>query len=107
MRDESPDPELATECDVFCRYLIDRAATPAITGAYARAHAIGSVEADRPATAFDRRLLQFARRGPRFARMADSYAVIFARLSVLRRKLVLLVAILESIGSTAVVIDTA
>lgn len=46
--------------------------------------------------AFDRLLLSVALRGKFLARVADSYASVAARRSALRRKLILLVAILES-----------
>jgi hypothetical protein len=57
--------------------------------------------------AIDRALMRLATRGPLAARMADAYASIFARSGLLRRKLVLLVAILESHGETSRAIDTA
>ena len=55
----------------------------------------------------DRALMQVAHWGPPFTRVADGYAATFARASLLRRKLVLLLAILESRRQTAAVLDTA
>lgn len=102
--DETFDRERwARECDLFCRYLLGRSPEPAVVAAYCRAHAVGVVERQLPAhpSARDRALLQIARIGPAFVRAADAYAAVFARSSLLRRKLVLLLAILESGGAAA------
>jgi hypothetical protein len=98
---------LAAECRVFCRYLLGRDAPPDVVDAYCRAHEGGCAGPGLALTALDRALCGVARGGPRLARIADSYAAVCARGSVLRRKLVLLVAILESRGSTAAALDTA
>jgi hypothetical protein len=79
---------LAAECRVFCRYLLGRDAPPDVVDAYCRAHEGGCA-------------------GPGLALTALDRAAVCARGSVLRRKLVLLVAILESRGSTAAALDTA
>ena len=65
------------------------------------------VEAGGVSPHLDRALLHVAHWGPGFARAADAYAGAFARPSILRRKLVLLAAILESRGETARLLDTA
>jgi len=98
---------LAAECQVFCRYLVERDAPDDILAAYDRAHEKGVVGSDGTATALDRALLRVARTGPILARAADAFAVTFAKPSLLRKKLVLLLAILESRGSTAAILDTA
>jgi hypothetical protein len=58
-----------------------------------------------PADLFDQRLVGFARRRPLSTRLADSFARVFAPSSLLRRKLVLLLAILETASPTCHVID--
>ena len=85
---------LRRECDVFCRYLIGRAPGDYILEKYCDAHARSADYSS--AAAFDRALVNFAARGPAFARLADSYACLFARYSAFRRKLILLFSILES-----------
>lgn len=85
---------LRQECEVFCRYLIRRAPSAYILEKYCEAHARSAEYFS--AGAFDHALLNFAARGPSFARFADSYACLFARYSAFRRKLVLLFSILES-----------
>jgi hypothetical protein len=98
---------LAAECGVFCRYLVERDAPPEVLAAYQRAHEHGTVEAGVIATPLDHALLRIARTAPSVARTADAYASLFAGSSLLRRKLVLLLAILESRGPTAAALDTA
>jgi hypothetical protein len=101
--DTQPTP--ARECEVFCRYLVGRAPDEYVARKYAEAHATGSATGRAapapplrfaPASAFDAALLRFAARGPAWTSLADSYACIAARRSAMRRKLVLLAAILES-----------
>jgi hypothetical protein len=85
---------LHRECEVFCRCLIRRAPSAYILEKYCEAHARAAEYSS--AGAFDGALLNFAARGPSFARFADSYACLFARYSSFRRKLILLFSILES-----------
>lgn len=85
---------LARECDVFCRYLIGRAATPFVTGKYTAAHACDPRY--HTPSSFDSFLLAIAGSSPQLVQGVDSYACVAARASLLRRKLILLIAILES-----------
>jgi len=89
---------LARECAVFTGYLVKTAPTPLVVARYTDAH-------DQPALALapapdERALLSLARRSPTAARLADSYARLFAPTGTLRRKLVLLFAILETTPPT-------
>jgi hypothetical protein len=104
--DEHADT-LAAECLTFSRYLIGRDAAPDVVAAYRKAHHVSPVDESVVPAALDAALLTVARWGPGFARVADGYAAVFAKASRLRRKLVLMVAILESRGATAALIDTA
>lgn len=90
----SDTARLRRECEVFCRYLIRRAPSAYILEKYCDAHARSAEYSS--VSAFDSALLNFAARGPSFARFADSYACLFARYSSFRRKLILLFSILES-----------
>ena len=92
---------LRAECDALTRYLIGRPADD-----YVRHHYVRGVETLglRP-TRFDRVLCRWAR-GPRLvARGADFYGRLFRPSGALRKRLVLLLAILESYGPTAEVTD--
>src|SRR5690348_4672039 len=86
---------LTEECQILTSFLIARGAPADVAAAYVRAHEVSPVAARGTASALDRALLRIANLGPRFARAADAYAAVFARNALLRRKLVLLVAILE------------
>ena len=97
--DEAAARSLARECDAFCRYLSARPATPYVLGKYTEGHLAGV--ADRPHTGvFDDVLVRVATSGTLAARIADAYARVFDRGAVLRRKLVLLLAILENTPPT-------
>ena len=85
---------LSRECEVFSRYLLGRPPDAYILGKYVEAHRVApDYEAG---SRFDRLLMSFAASGSAGASLADSYACLFARQSTLRRKLILLLAILES-----------
>lgn len=98
-----PDPKeaaLRQECRTFCRYLVGRDPTDGVMSTWLRSHAIGALAVRRSAGAFDRLLLTVARGGAWRARAADTYAVLLARRSLLRTKLVVMLAILETQGAT-------
>ena len=91
----APDPtELDRECDVFTRHLLGIEAGEYVRTKYRAAHA--SLPALTASSAFDAFLVKFARRGRIFAKLADAHAALFAPVSLLRKKLVLLLAILET-----------
>lgn len=98
-----PDVELDAECSLFCRYLTGREPGEAVRAKYRAAHRPGSFGPRRggpdPLTAI-------ARRGPLFTRLVDAWCALLERGGTFRRKLVLLVAILESTGETAADVDT-
>jgi NADH dehydrogenase len=97
------DDALDEECRVFTRHLIGIEPTRYTVDHYVRAHRVSPkfVSDDR----FDRFLVRFGARHRVLARLADSYARVFASGSLLRRKLVLLLAILETAPQTHRVID--
>jgi len=88
------DNRLARECEVFTDYLSGLESSPYVLQKYLDAHE--KVIRYHPASRFDRVLLTFATAGPNFTRLADSYVRVFAPASTLRKKLILLLAILES-----------
>lgn len=105
---EEPRPdELGAECRLLNRYLIGTDVASDVVTAYVRAHQFPGIATRSEPGDLDRALLRIAGIGPGFARAADAYAAVFARTSLLRRKLVLLVAILESRGDSAAALDTA
>jgi hypothetical protein len=63
---------------------------------YHEAHETGSVTIGATSRPVDRLIIAFAKIHPAATRIADCYAALFLREGVLRRKLVVLLAILES-----------
>lgn len=89
---------LAEECELFARYLTDEPPADYARERYRAAHrpgAEGDVGAG-PVDAEDARLLSYARAGGVRLRMADVYARFVRPGALVRRKLVLMLAILET-----------
>lgn len=86
---------LDREARVFCRYLIGQSADEYVMSRYSRAHEGSAMCADTQCGEFDRILLRFAASRPLFTRFADVWASLFPT-PILRKKLVLLLAILEN-----------
>jgi hypothetical protein len=85
---------LDAECRIFTRYLLGRDPDDYVTARYAAAHA--EIAALAAVDSFDESLVAFARIGPVFTKITDSYASLFSPRAALRKKLVLLLAILET-----------
>lgn len=98
MTDESV---LEAECAVFSRYLVNAAPSEIVTMHYLGALAEHGLASDRDYSPFDRMMIRVARRSPQLARFADAYCAILNRRGPLRRKLVLLAAILEHAPPTS------
>lgn len=98
------DLQLQHECEAFFRYLCGPELEPYVLTKYCEAHR--KVAAYTPSGGFDQFLVEFAARGPVSTRMADSYARFFAPRSTLRRKLILLLAIMESSSMASKFLDT-
>lgn len=98
------DAELRRECRVFSRFLIGREPSAYIADKYVSGHASWP---DAPrGDALDRTLLAFASTAPWMTGVADTYAALARRPAVLRRKLILLLAILENAADTHTACDT-
>ncbi|MFZ5622805.1 MAG: hypothetical protein ACOY71_00060 [Gemmatimonadota bacterium] len=104
MADPHGDRRLAQEADAFCRALVDRAPSDYVLRKYVEGH---QSLPDQPVDPLDRHLLAIAQRGPFAARQADAYARFARPAGLLRRKLILLVAILESAPDTAAELNQA
>ena len=83
----------AAECEVFSRYLMGAAAGRYVQEKYADAHEKNP--ALEPASRFEHLLVSVAAAGHGWTRLADSYARVLAPRSALRKKLALLLALLE------------
>lgn len=90
----------------MCRHLIGKEPGASVTDAYCRAHDQGDVAPGRVIGTFDRVLVWLARSSFVATALVDAYAAVFARTALLRRKLVLLLAIMESSWPTCESIDS-
>lgn len=98
--------QLATEAAVFVGYLLNRPVDEYVVRKYVEFHSgTAGAQMQTGATEFDRFLVRFARRGRLRTRLADSYAAIFHRESLIRKKLVLMAALLECSPAHHEVID--
>jgi hypothetical protein len=96
--------ELELECASFVRYLSGAEPDRHVVETYVAAHEAGVVEP--PGTSsYERAVVRLARRGP--VRMLDAHSRVFANGNLLRRKLVLALALLETRSPAAESIDTA
>jgi hypothetical protein len=86
----------AQECRTFARYLCGIDAPDDVVRSYLRGLQSTAFRDGPPVTPLDDMLQSLARRGVLRAALADTYARFFAPGGALRRRLVLLLAILES-----------
>lgn len=80
---------------MFCDYLTGQEAGSYVARKYAEGHGVSDIGRRLASDAFDRVLVRWSRRSTWVTRWADIYTRWFYRRSVLRRKLLLLMAILE------------
>jgi hypothetical protein len=91
----APDPRLSAECAAWSRYLLGVEPSEAVVARYVDAHRRGVVAVPGSEEAFDRALVLCARTGSFAARVCDVHARLFRPAGLLRRKLVLALALLE------------
>jgi hypothetical protein len=87
---------LDRECSVFCRYLIGQNPNEYVREKYREAHRSRSFSRYNRSKAADGFLVKIARISPWSTQFIDVYSSCFERTSLVRKKLVLLLAILES-----------
>ena len=102
---EGGDQELIHECAVFTRYLIGLSPTEYVTRKYVAAH--GALDVLTPVDRFDRLLLRLAKGTVVTRWPAAAFARVAAPDSALQKKLVTLLAILETDARSGKKIDTA
>jgi len=100
----SSDTELEKEFRTFTNYLIGYEPDGYIKSRYVQGHRI--TEIDRGSGSFDMLLVRMAIRSKLLLRLADTYTSGFYKNALLRKKLLLILAILESCGTTYRHIDT-
>jgi hypothetical protein len=99
-----PDPDhLERECAVFTRFLTSVPATPYVIRKYVSAHTV--LHTLHAGDEGERAVVRVAASAPAIARLADAYARICAPRSLLRKKLSVLLAILETASPSHRAID--
>ena len=99
------DNALDRECAVFCRYLFGQEPNEYVKIKYRAAHQAGSLRNGGECRA-DAFLVKVAGIGPWSTKIIDAYTRIFRPFSTVRKKLVLLLAILESCAPTDAYLDS-
>ena len=97
MTHSAPDVAAITqECEAFTRHLTDAAPTAYVLDCYARLVASAALPDGAASQLIERALLAAGRSGGLVLRLADAYACLFRPRAELRRRLILIVAILEN-----------
>ena len=91
---------LDQECIAFSQYLMKQNPSFYVTDKYCEAHTTTSFLSSSEANRFDRFLLRISATHPVLAKLVDSYTCIFFKSSTVRKKWILLLAILESCAPT-------
>lgn len=97
---------VAMECRTFARHLAGAEPTPYILACYERLLPSAEVAPREASLLIERALLAAGRAGGFALRMADGYACVFRPRGALRRRLILLFAILENSPPTAQLLNT-
>lgn len=87
---------LRNECNVFCYYLINQRPNEYVLEKYQDGHRKSDINKNLESKHFDNLLIRIAKISPFFTKMVDVYTCRFFKSSLFRKKLVLLLAILES-----------
>jgi hypothetical protein len=93
VRDVAPASDLERECSSYALYLSGSAPTRYVVEKYLDFHQKFGVQEDL--RGFDAFLLALSARGAFWARLADGYASVWRKDSILRKKIVLTLALLE------------
>ena len=96
----APFAALEHECTVFTYYVIKQKPSSYVLSKYRQAHSITDFACTSETRPFDRLLLSLSATHPLFTKLVDAYTAIFLRSSIVRRKWILLLAILESCSPT-------
>ena len=102
MRDKG---QINAECHVFTRYLTGQLPDSYIAEKYAAAFLPGQPLSEDLQSGFDALLVRLAVIHPFFTRAVDAFSRFFYAGSTLSKRLIILLAILESQASTAVELD--
>ena len=88
--------QLDRESKVYTKFLINDEPTSYIQNKYQKAHHRSNIFEGNVSDPFDDFLIKFSSKNGFFTKLADSYASFFKKNSLIRKKLILLLALLES-----------
>lgn len=88
------------ECALFTRYVINQIPSDYVVLKYRQAHAVADFVCTAKTSHWDRFLLRLCTRHPVATRFVDTYTSFFSRNAMVRKKWILLLAILESCAPT-------
>jgi hypothetical protein len=95
-----PERKLDRECEAFSAYLIRQRPNDYVLAKYRDAHDAGGIVESNEKRFLDRFLIGVAAANPIGAKLVDAYTAVFYKRSAVRRKWILLLAILESCAPT-------
>jgi hypothetical protein len=81
---------------VFCLYLFDKEPTSYVLKKYVEAHESANLKLPKESDLYEDMLIKIAVLGKTFTRIIDTYTSVFSKASLIRKKLILLLAIIES-----------
>jgi hypothetical protein len=96
---------LRNECLSLCSYLIDQIPPDYLIDKYIDAHERSNLYNLNKSSRFDNILLKLARKHPILLKLTDVYTSIFRRSSIFRKKIILILALLESDGPSHCHVD--
>lgn len=97
---------LNEECTIFCRYLINQTPNSYVLKKYKEGHE-ATPALNIGADDFDGLLIKIAKIRPFFTKLVDTFTAVFSKYSLFRKKMVLLIAILESCNPMHQYLDSA
>lgn len=106
-RSSGPENRLSTECSVYTRYLANQEPDAYIQKKYAEAFEPGRPLAIQSGYRFEVLIEKISIKNPILTRAIDGYCKVLYRKSIVRKKLVLLLAILETQAMSVQKIDVA
>ena len=98
---------LKDECTVFCYYLVNQKPNDYVVKKYQEGHKVKNLSNYFNVDNLDKLLIHIANINPLLTKIVDVYTRFFHKNSVIRKKLVLLLAILESSAPTHYYLDKA
>jgi hypothetical protein len=95
-RIQAIEQQLKLECKIFSHYLVQREPSEYVIQKYIEAHETSNLFKESTTSSFDKILLNLTTRYPKAVKFVDSYSAFYLKGSLFRKKIILLMAILEN-----------